>query len=175
MRSLTLILVFLAPILRAGNITENGVFTINNASEWGSNSGIYTTFGPSISFNASGSAGSIYTDPIFGTQYGAQVADIISKYTKYNGRRKPEMLAPDTYSLTDYAEARWIAGCERCREHLLQQCAQAGFAPRIAFTTDDYVAVQALSSSGRVLSVSPATARPNGRGQASTRAAPISR
>jgi len=46
--------------------------------------------------------------------------------------------------LRAFAAERWIAGCERCRAHLLDQCRQAGFAPRIAFTTDDYVAVQSL-------------------------------
>ncbi len=46
--------------------------------------------------------------------------------------------------LSRYAHHRWIAGCDRCRAHLLRQCALAGFTPKIAFTTDDYVAVQAL-------------------------------
>jgi DNA-binding transcriptional LysR family regulator len=46
--------------------------------------------------------------------------------------------------LTNYAKHRWIAGCDRCRTNLVAQCASAGFTPKIAFTTDDYVAVQAL-------------------------------
>jgi DNA-binding transcriptional LysR family regulator len=50
--------------------------------------------------------------------------------------------------LAAYAQRRWIAGCERCRDHLLRQCALAGFTPKIAFTTDDYVAVQALVAAG---------------------------
>jgi DNA-binding transcriptional LysR family regulator len=50
--------------------------------------------------------------------------------------------------LADYAADRWIAGCERCRDHLLRQCEQAGFVPKIAFTTDDYIAVQALVAAG---------------------------
>jgi DNA-binding transcriptional LysR family regulator len=50
--------------------------------------------------------------------------------------------------LADYAQHRWIAGCERCRSYLLRQCALAGFTPKIAFTTDDYVAVQALVAAG---------------------------
>lgn len=41
----------------------------------------------------------------FGERYAPQIADIISKYTKYNGRRKPELLEPDTFSLIDYREA----------------------------------------------------------------------
>jgi DNA-binding transcriptional LysR family regulator len=56
--------------------------------------------------------------------------------------------ADDQASLADYAKHRWIAGCERCRAYLLRQCAMAGFTPAIAFTTDDYVAVQALVAAG---------------------------
>ncbi len=40
----------------------------------------------------------------FGKQYAADIADILSKYTKYNGRRKPELLNENTYSLTNYNE-----------------------------------------------------------------------
>jgi DNA-binding transcriptional LysR family regulator len=50
--------------------------------------------------------------------------------------------------LATYAKYRWIAGCERCRGYLIRQCGLAGFAPKIAFTTDDYVAVQALVAAG---------------------------
>ncbi|BCJ31363.1 hypothetical protein Asera_54710 [Actinocatenispora sera] len=50
--------------------------------------------------------------------------------------------------LTDYRNARWIAGCERCRADLLRRCGVAGFVPDIAFTTDDYVAVQRLVAAG---------------------------
>jgi hypothetical protein len=41
----------------------------------------------------------------FGRQHTVEIADIISKYTKYNGRRKPELLEPTTYSLENYREA----------------------------------------------------------------------
>jgi DNA-binding transcriptional LysR family regulator len=41
-------------------------------------------------------------------------------------------------------DATWIAGCERCRSHLLSLCADAGFEPRIAYTSDDMVVMQAL-------------------------------
>jgi DNA-binding transcriptional LysR family regulator len=50
--------------------------------------------------------------------------------------------------LARYAKYRWIAGCERCRGYLIRQCGLAGFTPKIAFTTDDYVAVQALVAAG---------------------------
>jgi molybdate transport repressor ModE-like protein len=46
--------------------------------------------------------------------------------------------------LSDLAEETWIAGCERCRAHLLHLARDAGFQPQIAFATDDYVTVQGL-------------------------------
>jgi DNA-binding transcriptional LysR family regulator len=66
-----------------------------------------------------------------------------------------EMWPPD---LARFSGQRWIAGCDRCREHLLQQCAAAGFTPRIAFTTDDFVAVQALVTAGLGLAMLPGLA-----------------
>jgi DNA-binding transcriptional LysR family regulator len=60
--------------------------------------------------------------------------------------------------LAAYAGERWIAGCERCRRHLLQQCAHAGFTPNIAFTTDDYIAVQALVAAGLGITTLPGLA-----------------
>jgi len=53
---------------------------------------------------------------------------------------------------------RWIAGCDRCREHLLRQCAVAGFTPKVSFTTDDFVAVQALVMAGLGVATLPAMA-----------------
>jgi len=50
--------------------------------------------------------------------------------------------------LSAHAASRWIAGCERCRRYLVRQCEAAGFTPRISFTTDDYLAVQALVAAG---------------------------
>lgn len=41
----------------------------------------------------------------FGIEHAKEIADIIRKYTMFNGRRKPELLAPDTYSLVNYNEA----------------------------------------------------------------------
>jgi DNA-binding transcriptional LysR family regulator len=58
--------------------------------------------------------------------------------------------------LSEYAKHRWIAGCDRCRAHLVAQCAQAGFTPKIAFTTDDFVAVQALVAADLGVSTLPA-------------------
>ena len=44
----------------------------------------------------------------FGPEHAAEIADIINKYTKYNGRRKPEMLSADTYNLSNYREAETV-------------------------------------------------------------------
>lgn len=41
----------------------------------------------------------------FGAEYASEIAEIVSKYAKYNGRRKPELLEPGTYSLVNYREA----------------------------------------------------------------------
>ncbi len=41
----------------------------------------------------------------FGPEHAREIAEIVAKYGKYNGRRKPEMLAPNTYSLVAYDEA----------------------------------------------------------------------
>ena len=64
--------------------------------------------------------------------------------------------AEPTAELAGYARHRWIAGCDRCRANLLRQCARAGFTPKIAFTTDDYIAVQALVAAGLGVSTLPA-------------------
>lgn len=41
----------------------------------------------------------------FGEQFDKDIAELIALYTKYNGRRKPELLSPTTYSLVNYHEA----------------------------------------------------------------------
>jgi hypothetical protein len=41
----------------------------------------------------------------FGPDHADEIADLISQYTKFNGRRKPEQLEPDTFSLIHYQEA----------------------------------------------------------------------
>ena len=44
----------------------------------------------------------------FGASHAAEIASIVAQYTKFNGRRKPELLAPDTFSLTDDREAETV-------------------------------------------------------------------
>jgi len=51
-------------------------------------------------------------------------------------------------SMTALRNATWIAGCERCRGHMLSVCASAGFDPQIGHSTDDMVVMQALVAAG---------------------------
>ncbi|MTI40594.1 glycosyl hydrolase 115 family protein [Fulvivirga lutimaris] len=44
----------------------------------------------------------------FGEMYAKEIGEILALYTKYNARRKPELLATDTYSLTNFDEAERV-------------------------------------------------------------------
>jgi hypothetical protein len=44
----------------------------------------------------------------FGPEFSGEIAEIMSLYTKYNGRRKPELLSPSTYSLINYSEGERV-------------------------------------------------------------------
>ncbi len=44
----------------------------------------------------------------FGEKYAAEIASILSSYTKFNSRIKPELLSPETYSRTNYREAERV-------------------------------------------------------------------
>ena len=50
----------------------------------------------------------LWTQQQFGSEHASAIADILDKYTKYNSRRKPEMLASDTYNLIHYREAETV-------------------------------------------------------------------
>ncbi len=44
----------------------------------------------------------------FGNAHSSEIAEMLRLYAKYNGRRKPELLSPDTYSLLNFREAETI-------------------------------------------------------------------
>ena len=44
----------------------------------------------------------------FGSANAAGIADVVGKYAKYNGWRKPELLSPTTYSLANFEEAERV-------------------------------------------------------------------
>jgi hypothetical protein len=41
----------------------------------------------------------------FGREFAPQIAHIVDQFTRFNARRKPELLSPDTFSLVNYQEA----------------------------------------------------------------------
>jgi len=47
----------------------------------------------------------LWAEREFGPKYAPQIADLIAKYGKYTGRRKPELLDPTTFSLVNFEEA----------------------------------------------------------------------
>ncbi|WP_171169822.1 LysR family transcriptional regulator [Streptomyces sp. I05A-00742] len=57
--------------------------------------------------------------------------------------------------IDEFADEPWIAGCPRCRRHLVEVCENAGFTPRIDFATDDYPAVFGLVGAGLGVAVMP--------------------
>ncbi|UPL51019.1 glycosyl hydrolase 115 family protein [Hymenobacter sublimis] len=59
----------------------------------------------------------------FGEKHAAGIADILAKYAKYNARRKPELLSPTTYSLTNYHEFQTVVADYQT---LLTQAEQIG-------------------------------------------------
>jgi DNA-binding transcriptional LysR family regulator len=61
-------------------------------------------------------------------------------------------------TLAALRDATWIAGCELCRSHLLSVCADEGFEPRIAYTSDDMVVMQALVAEGLGVATLPGLA-----------------
>jgi DNA-binding transcriptional LysR family regulator len=61
-------------------------------------------------------------------------------------------------TLTDHAGTPWIAGCERCRSHLVKMCLDAGFSPHLAYTTDDMVVMQSLVAAGMGVTTIPGLA-----------------
>jgi hypothetical protein len=56
----------------------------------------------------------------FGKQHAKEIGELLTRYTQYNARRKPELLSPDTFSLVNDGEADrvladWNALVERAR------------------------------------------------------------
>ncbi len=41
----------------------------------------------------------------FGAELAPQIAEVVDKFTRYNARRKPELLSPETFSLINYQES----------------------------------------------------------------------
>ena len=83
-----------------------------------------------------------------------------------DGIRLVHILDDPTYLLTrdspanlaGHRDSSWIAGCERCRTHLVDLCRRAGFEPDIRYVTDDMVLMQALVGAGLGVTTIPGLA-----------------
>ncbi|HCV43001.1 MAG TPA: glycosyl hydrolase, partial [Bacteroidetes bacterium] len=56
----------------------------------------------------------------FGEKHAKEIADILTDYTRFNSRRKPELLSPETYTLVNYREAETVVAeynalCEKAK------------------------------------------------------------
>jgi hypothetical protein len=97
----------------------------------------------------------LWAERQFGPAHAAEIADIVSAELKYNGRRKPELLEPSTYSLVSYDEADRVVAeydaiverAERISKELPEDARDAFFelvvhpAKAAAQVTELYVAV----------------------------------
>jgi DNA-binding transcriptional LysR family regulator len=62
------------------------------------------------------------------------------------------------HTLTTLRDETWIAGCDRCRSHLVSMCAEKGFEPRIGFISENMVVMQALVVAGLGVTTMPGLA-----------------
>ena len=60
--------------------------------------------------------------------------------------------------LGDFAHEHWIAGCEKCRGHLLAAAGEAGFEPDIIQETDNVPAMLAMAAAGGAVALVPGLA-----------------
>ncbi|MEV1242780.1 LysR family transcriptional regulator [Nonomuraea sp. NPDC050022] len=61
-------------------------------------------------------------------------------------------------TLTDHRDSAWIAGCPNCRGDLVRICEDAGFTPRIAYSSDDILVQQAFVAAGLGVTTMPGLA-----------------
>jgi DNA-binding transcriptional LysR family regulator len=61
----------------------------------------------------------------------------------------------EVVDLAELSGEPWIAGCPRCRGHLVQLAGEAGFRPDVAYETEDYVAVMGLVAEGLGVALIP--------------------
>lgn len=79
---------------------------------------------------------------------GLVVSDVLDDPVLVALPRGHRLAGRDVVDLADLGGEPWIAGCPRCRGHLLALSQQAGFTPDVRFETEDYVAVLGLVAAG---------------------------
>ena len=50
----------------------------------------------------------VWAERVFGPEHATEIGELLAGYTRFNSRRKPEMLEPATYSLVNYREAKTV-------------------------------------------------------------------
>lgn len=97
------------------------------------------------------------TDPGRGVDdlTGLEVIDVLTDPVMLVLPRDHPLAGQDEVDLADLAEDPWIAGCTRCRGHLLSLAHGAGFEPDVTFETEDYVAVLGLIAAGLGVALAP--------------------
>lgn len=68
------------------------------------------------------------------------------------------LAAQDAINLGGLAGDAWIGGCPRCRGHLLELTDACGYVPRIAYETDNFVAVLRMVAEGVGVALLPTLA-----------------
>ncbi|PPL19024.1 LysR family transcriptional regulator [Microterricola pindariensis] len=68
------------------------------------------------------------------------------------------LAASGTVDVSQLSGEAWIAGCPRCRGHLLELCDDSGFTPRIGYETDNFLAVMSMVAAGLGVAVLPTLA-----------------
>ncbi|MEJ3404140.1 LysR family transcriptional regulator [Rathayibacter sp. YIM 133350] len=61
----------------------------------------------------------------------------------------------DAVDLRHLSGESWIAGCPRCRGHLIELCDASGYAPRIGYETDNFNAVLNMVAAGLGVAMLP--------------------
>lgn len=65
------------------------------------------------------------------------------------------LAAQVSVSMSELTEASWIAGCTRCRGHLVSLAHEAQFMPQVTFETEDYGTVLGLVAEGLGVALIP--------------------
>lgn len=86
---------------------------------------------------------------------GLEVIDLLSDPVSVALPVDHPLAAHDVIHIKQLAEEPWIAGCPRCRGHLLALSDLAGFRPDVSFETEDYVAVLGLVAAGLGVALVP--------------------
>lgn len=86
---------------------------------------------------------------------GLEVIDVLTDKVMLVLPKSHPLADQDDVELADLAADTWIAGCPRCRGHLLTLSRRAGFEPDVTFETEDYVAVLGLVAAGLGVALVP--------------------